>query len=435
MAEGLLAFFAFFLIVHAATIAIAAFRIKPVKDICPPPEQAEPVSLIIPLCGLENFSVETLRSAFGLTYPCHELIFCIQSAHDPIIPLVEREMRAHPDVAATILIGDDVISQNPKLNNCVKGWNRARHDWIILADSNVLMPKDYICRLLRAWRANTGLVCSTPQGTRAQNFAAFLEEAFLNSYQAKWQFVAEWFGLGFAQGKSMLWHRSILADVGGIACLGREIAEDATATKIVREKGLKVHLVDNPFEQPLGARAFAAVWARQLRWARLRRVTFPLYFVPEVFSGAFFPLLALTLGLSILAPHYTVLGVLLAGALWYGLEAALEGRAGWPMSAAGLGAKICRDALLPLLFLASWCGDEFVWHGNRMSVAKPAVKRACLQRAKPQSGFAHPANVITALASHLLDIPDWMKFKGGDGFATLKTRLEAFADGLRSQKG
>ncbi len=53
-------------------------------------------------------------------------------------------MAAQPDRPAQILTGDDRISANPKLNNCVKGWLAARHDWVILADSNVLMPQDYI---------------------------------------------------------------------------------------------------------------------------------------------------------------------------------------------------------------------------------------------------------------------------------------------------
>ena len=61
-----------------------------------------------------------------------------------------------PSDPARLLIGDDRVSANPKLNNVVKGWKAARHDWVIIADSNVLMPPDYIQRLLKRWRPNTG---------------------------------------------------------------------------------------------------------------------------------------------------------------------------------------------------------------------------------------------------------------------------------------
>jgi ceramide glucosyltransferase len=62
-------------------------------------------------------------------------------------------------------------------------------------------------------------------------------------------------GFGFAQGKSMLWNKPFLDANGGIAVLGEEIAEDAAATKLVRRAGKHVHLVGQPFEQPLGKRS------------------------------------------------------------------------------------------------------------------------------------------------------------------------------------
>src|SRR5258707_10813766 len=171
----------------------------------------------------------------------------------------------HRLVLARQLIGDYRISINPKLNNVVKGWAAARHDWIVIADSNLLMPRDYIQRLLARWQPDTGLVCSTPIGARPGNFWAELECAFLNTLQARWQYVGASLGFGFAQGKTMLFRRDLVERGGGIAALGAEPAEDAAATKLIRGQGLNVHLVDNPFEQPLGRRSAAEGWSRQLR--------------------------------------------------------------------------------------------------------------------------------------------------------------------------
>ena len=56
-----------------------------------------------------------------------------------------------------------------------------------------------------------------------ENFAAEIECAFLNTYQARWQYSAEALGFGFAQGKTMLWRRDILETGGGIEALGAEI--------------------------------------------------------------------------------------------------------------------------------------------------------------------------------------------------------------------
>src|SRR6202035_968680 len=71
---------------------------------------------------------------------------------------------------------------------------------------------------------------------------------------------------------------------GSIEALGAEIAEDAAATKLIRAQGFNAHLVDRPFQQPLGQRRLRDVWSRQLRWARLRRATFPFFFAPEILT-------------------------------------------------------------------------------------------------------------------------------------------------------
>jgi ceramide glucosyltransferase len=93
-----------------------------------------------PLCGIDNFATDTLRSTFALSYPRYEILFCVASAKDTVIPLIESLMAEQPQADARLLVGDERVSSNPKLNSVLKGWRAARHDWIVLADSNVLMP-------------------------------------------------------------------------------------------------------------------------------------------------------------------------------------------------------------------------------------------------------------------------------------------------------
>src|SRR5262249_31678248 len=69
-----------------------------------------------------------------------------------------------------------------------------------------------------------------------------------------------------------------------------ESAEDAATTKAVRDLGLRVRLVDAPFEQPLGYRSAREVWARQLRWAQLRQASFRQYYALEILAGSLAPL-------------------------------------------------------------------------------------------------------------------------------------------------
>jgi len=355
--------------VQVASATIAAYRCRPRKGPLAPPSDAPPVSVVRPLCGIDPFLAETLGSSFSLDYPNYELVFCLAHADDPAAPLARRLMAAHPDIASRLLIGDDRPSANPKLNNCVKGWKAAAHQWIILADANVMMPKDYIQRLLERWRGNTGIVCAPPIGSAPASFAAEVECAFLNTYQARWQYTGESFGFGFAQGKTMLWKREILDARGGIEALGAEIAEDAAATKLLHRAGYVAHAVDGSFDQPLGVRKWREVWMRQVRWARLRRATFPLHFAPELLTTSVFTLAAVFIGAAAFdwSPWLAALG---AALVWYGSEAVLAAVAGWSLSWASPLAWMIRDVMLPALFIQAWTSNEFTWRGNEMTVAE-----------------------------------------------------------------
>jgi ceramide glucosyltransferase len=356
--------------IHVASIIIAILRFRgSAPGESPSARKFPPVSMVRPLCGIDNYAADTLRSTFDLDYPRCEILFCVASAKDPVVPVVEALMAEHPEAGAKLLIGDERVSSNPKLNNVLKGWRAARHDWIIIADSNVLMPRDYIDRLFASWRADTGLVASPPIGCRPQGLFAELECAFLNTYQARWQYLADSLGYGFAQGKTMLWRRADLERAGGIAALAREVAEDAASTKVVRGGGLKVRLVDRPFPQPLGYRSAADVWHRQLRWARLRRASFFAYFLPEALSGGVLPMIAL----ACIAPALglpPVPSVAALAALWYGGEMLLAAAAGWHLPALYPLYGLARDLSLPFLFVGALHGDDFVWRGNEMQVER-----------------------------------------------------------------
>jgi ceramide glucosyltransferase len=353
---------------HFSSVLIAIGRCRVGRAYHPARPEAAGVTVIRPVCGIDNHAEETLRSTFELDYPRYEIIFCVAQSKDPAVGLLQALIAAHPHVTATLLTGDDPVSDNPKLNNVVKGWRHAAYDWVVIADSNVLMPRDYIQRLQASFTPGTGLVCSPPVGCSPEGLWAELECSFLNSYQARWQYVADSLGIGFAQGKTMLWRREILEAGGGIRALGAELAEDAAATKLVRGLGLRVRLVDAPFGQPLGARTAAEIWRRQLRWARLRRATFKAFFIPEILVGGIGPLIAAAVLAA--AAGVSVVGVvLMLATAWYGAELLLARAAGWHLSLRAPLVFVLRDLLLPALWVHAWTGSSFVWRGTPMHLA------------------------------------------------------------------
>jgi ceramide glucosyltransferase len=368
------------LIAFAAThfVSIFVLILRPYITQTQAPRERPPVTILRPACGIENHIEETLASAFAIDYPEFEIIFCVADPSDPIIPVISRLMAGHPDVSSRLVTGDDHISVNPKLNNLVKGWRVARHDWIVMADSNVLTPPGYLDQLLGRWAPGVGLVCSPPVGAEPEGFGAELECTFLNTHQARWQLFADVLGIGFAHGKTMLWRRPDLDRAGGIAALASEPAEDAAFTKIVKRAGNRVRLVLNPYPQPLGYRPLGEIWKRQLRWARLRRATFAPFYALEILSGGFLPVLAAAALILMRPPTWS--GFVIFFAAWYGAELLLAKRMGWPLSVPIALMMIARDFSLPGLWVAGWAGTTFDWRGNTTAslraVPRPSTRTA-----------------------------------------------------------
>ena len=360
-------------LLHFVSAGVAGYRVRRTLSTPSPfarthPSSLPPVSVLRPVRGLDPYDELTLRSGFELDYERYELIFCCDDAEDAVVPLIRRLIAEHPHVDARLLLGRDYLTSNPKLNNLIKGWRVARHPWVVMADSNVLMPGDYLQQLLATWRTDTGLVCAPPIGCRAENFWAEVECGFLNTYQARWQFAADTIGFGFAQGKTMLWRRADLESASGIAALGAEIAEDAAATKVVRGLGKRVRLVDGSFGQPLGMRTAAQMWSRQVRWAKLRRATFPQYFLPEVLTGVVPPVLALAFAAEVFdAPAGIAVTALVCA--WYGAELLLARAARWHIGLLSPLAWMVRDMLLPIMWAQAWLSNSFSWRGNDMRLA------------------------------------------------------------------
>ncbi|MBV6819205.1 ceramide glucosyltransferase [Rahnella sp. PD12R] len=363
LSTALTATFGGFLItLQFTSLAIAYWRMRRGVRRDETQETSEFIALVRPLCGLNAFEEETLRSSFHQDYPGYEIVFCVASRFDPVIPLVEKLMAEYPHQRARLLTGDDKISANPKVNNLNKAWENTTAGIVAMADSNLLLPPNYLRSLVNTFDAKTGMVSSPAIGIRPENIWGAVEAAMLNTHQARWQYLSDFLGNGFAQGKTLCWRREVLDNGGGMAALGSELAEDVASTKLVRRAGLKVRLPAQPFAQPVGHRRLDAVWSRQLRWARIRRDGFFWLFVPEIIMG-FLPALAAVTWLTA-AGDLPLFAPAALFVLWFGGEWALAKALGWPHQLRDILAMCLRDIMMPALWLGCWAGRGFTWRGN-----------------------------------------------------------------------
>ena len=191
-------------LLHLASVVVAICR-------CRPAAVAAPVRARLPSasCGRSAASKhieETLRSTFRLDYPATKSSSASPGARS-VVPLVGADRRQSQ--AGAPADRRRPISANPKLNNVVKGWRAAIMTGSSIADSNVLLPPDYVQRLM-APATRTGLVCSLPIGCRPDGVLGRARMRVAQHLSGALAVFADTIGFGFAQGKTMLWRREVL---------------------------------------------------------------------------------------------------------------------------------------------------------------------------------------------------------------------------------
>jgi ceramide glucosyltransferase len=128
-------------------------------------------------------------------------------------------------------------------------------------------------------------VTAVVAGHEPDTFGGALESVFLNTFYARWMFVAGAFGQDCVVGKSMLFRKSDAERFGGIVQLGRFLAEDFMTGQAMRMLGLKVAIMKAPIRQPLLGYKVQDFWRRHIRWGRIRKAQAPLPVLVEPWVG------------------------------------------------------------------------------------------------------------------------------------------------------
>jgi ceramide glucosyltransferase len=106
--------------------------------------QLLPASILKPLCGEDPDLYENLASFCRQDYPAFQLVFGVQDPADPAIAVVRRLMAEFPgrDLALVVERGHD--GGNLKVANLQNMLPAARHELIVIADSDMRVAPDYL---------------------------------------------------------------------------------------------------------------------------------------------------------------------------------------------------------------------------------------------------------------------------------------------------
>ncbi|MDE2305943.1 MAG: bacteriohopanetetrol glucosamine biosynthesis glycosyltransferase HpnI [Gammaproteobacteria bacterium] len=278
-------------------IAVLAVSRRPSdrSDLSAPPGA---VSVLKPLCGVESGTYECLRSFFLQRHPRYQIVFGVQDPADPVLSVLERLEREFPGVAARVVVDPRQHGGNRKVGNLLNMLGAAEHDLLVLADSDIRVPPDYL-RIVTAPLADpkVGIVTCAYAGVPRPGLASILGACFVNDWFLPSVRVAAWFGSrAFAFGATIALRRDTLNAIGGFEAVADHLADDYRIGELARGLGLRTVLSELQVETVVEEADFRSLLRHELRWLRTIRLVQPWgYALSGVTFGVPFALLGVLL--------------------------------------------------------------------------------------------------------------------------------------------
>jgi ceramide glucosyltransferase len=330
------------------------------------PGQFPPVSILKPLKGTDPQMYECFRSHCLQEYADYEIVFGVSDPADPAIQLVERLKGEFPERGIHLLICARVLGTNVKVSNLVQMAAVAKHDVLIINDSDILVPPDYLQRVVAPLAdAGIGLVTCLYRGVPAPTLGSHLEALGISTDFSGGVLAAQELegAVRFGLGSTLALRRRDLEAIGGYEALVDYLADDYELGARIAQTGLRVKLSDLVVQTFLPAYTLRRFWEHQLRWARSVRDSRRWGYLG----------LGLTFGMA-----WALVTLILAwGAGWGWILAAVTLAARWCM-AVTVGRSVLgdphvipllwlipvRDLIAPWVWMASFAGHRIHWRGE-----------------------------------------------------------------------
>jgi ceramide glucosyltransferase len=247
-------------------------------------EALPPVTIFKPLCGAQPETYECLRSFCEQDYPQHQVIFGVCDPQDPAIAVVHRLQREFPGHDLVLAVDRKEHGSNRKVNNLINMMAVARHDYLVISDSDVKVDHDYHARLIPPLLdSGVGIVTCGYRGIPRPGIWSLLGSMYINGWFMPSVRVAALMGYrSFAFGATIGIRRETLAKIGGFNSVSNQLADDYRLGELTRQLGLRTVLSEVEVDTLVEDCSAADLVAHELRWRRTIRNLSPYGYVFSV---------------------------------------------------------------------------------------------------------------------------------------------------------
>ena len=262
--------------VHALAAAARVRRFQIREE--PPLANFPGVTILKPLHGAEAGLYENLASFCEQDYRGRvQIIFGAHDRRDPAVGVVEQLIADHPDRDLELCITGASRGANPKVANLIGTQRSIRHEIVVIADSDIGVPRDYLSRTVAALRApGVGLVTYLYRGDIRGGIWARLAAMAIDYHFLPNVLVG--LALGLARpcfGATIALGRDTLAAIGGFDAFVAHLADDNAIGEAVRRAGLSVAIPPLVVRHTFAEQSAAELVRHELRWARTLRAASP----------------------------------------------------------------------------------------------------------------------------------------------------------------
>ena len=256
------------------------------------------ITVLKPLHGDEPLLEEALASVCRQDFSAAQVVFGVQDAADTALPVVRRLRARFPDCDIAVVVDPTGHGPNRKVANLINMLPAAKHDVLVIANSDLHVAPDWLRRLAAALgepgvglvtTLYTGLSLPPPlagggmgEGSAPNRLPSILGATQINQYFLPGALLARAIGRQDCLGATMALRRDILERIGGFPALVNHLADDNVLGRLVQGLGLRVRLADTVPATTVPETNFAALWRHELRWARTIRTLVPSQFAASV---------------------------------------------------------------------------------------------------------------------------------------------------------